>query len=98
LVGGTLPAVEIEQFFPQFKAYNAVVFTDFVSHEVVTAWSHFCRAHGIKFIVSSVDGVFTRLLTDFGPEFVINDKNGEEIPEVMIKDITADGRVELLQG
>jgi hypothetical protein len=29
-------------------------------------------------IVASVTGVYARLINDFGPEFVVLDKNGEE--------------------
>jgi len=37
----------------------------------------FCRAHKIKLIICSVDGVFARLMNDFGEEFIVEDKNGE---------------------
>ena len=44
-------------------------------------------------------GVFTRVINDFGASFEVLDKNGEELPDVMIKGIEADAEeaiVELL--
>jgi hypothetical protein len=62
------------------------------------AWSAFCRKHKIKFIVSSVEGLFARLINDFGEEFEVLDKNGEQGNEVMVKEISNSnpGRVDLL--
>jgi len=60
--------------------------------------NQFCRSKKIKFIAASVDGVFARCFNDFGEHFEILDKNGEETPELIIKEIANDqtGRVTLL--
>lgn len=34
------------------------------------------------------NGLFGKVFNDFGSEFIIQDKNGEELQEVMIKDIS----------
>ena len=38
-------------------------------------------------IVTDQNGVFSRILTDFGPKHVVIDKNGEPLSEVMIQSI-----------
>ncbi len=45
-------------------------------------------------------GVFSRLFCDFGDEFTVIDKNGEEVQEILIKNITCEenGIVTLLDG
>jgi hypothetical protein len=57
---------------------------------IIQTWSRFCRKNKVKLIVSSVNGVYARLLNDFGDEFIVVDKNGEEALEVIIKNITND--------
>jgi hypothetical protein len=44
--------------------------------------------------------LFSRIFNDFGSEFVILDKNGEELQEVMIENISnaEEGVVTLLPG
>lgn len=46
--------------------------------------------YNIKLIVANVDGVFARVLNDFGKEFTILDKDGEELPDVVIKSISSE--------
>lgn len=98
MIDESLPT--IEQNFPEILTYNVVILSDYVTHDTASSWSHFCRRHGIKLIIASVDGVHCRLLNDFGVDFVVVDKNGEEVPEVMITDISNDleGKVRLLEG
>ena len=52
---------------------------------------------GIKFIYFDVRGPFARLFNDFGKEFVVVDKDGEEVKEKWIKEMrkTEDGKVEI---
>ena len=48
----------------------------------------FCRDHGVLFIGSEVRGLFGQLFVDFGSHFVVLDKDGEELKEVLIGGIT----------
>ena len=38
-------------------------------------------------IVADQNGIFSRILTDFGPKHAVIDKDGEEVGEVMIYSI-----------
>jgi ubiquitin-activating enzyme E1 len=60
----------------------------------------FCRKRGIKFICSDCRGVFSRVFNDFGDQFEILDKNGEDLQDTMIQSISNEeaGLVELLQN
>jgi hypothetical protein len=60
----------------------------------------YCRKNNIKFINCDTLGVFSRIFCDFGEEFIVYDKNGEEIQELLIKDISCEenGVVTLLEG
>ena len=40
-----------------------------------------------KFILSEVYGLCSRVFTDFGAKFEVLDKNGEDLQDVMIKEI-----------
>jgi len=46
-----------------------------------------CRQKGIAFIYASQNGLFSKVFNDFGQEFLVLDKDGEELPDVMIKNI-----------
>ena len=69
-------------------------------HATSKAVDDFCRKRGIKFISSDCYGAFSRVFNDFGDQFEILDKNGEELQEVMIQHISNDaaGVVELLKN
>jgi hypothetical protein len=62
------------------------------SHKELALVSRFCREHSprTKLIVADSYGVFTRVINDFGASFEVLDKNGEEVPDVMIKGIEGD--------
>ena len=79
--------------------YNVVIMTD-ADHATSKAVDDFCRKKGIKFISADCHGVFSRVFNDFGDQFEILDKNGEELQDVMIQDISNDteGVVELLKN
>jgi hypothetical protein len=49
---------------------------------------NYCRTKGIKFISADVRGLFTWAFCDFGLDFEIVDKDGEETKEVLISSIT----------
>jgi len=46
---------------------------------VVTFSFIFCRKYKKKFIISDCLGVFSRVFNDFGEQFEVLDKNGEEL-------------------
>ena len=78
--------------------FNVVVLTDMYSESLLTEISAFCHTVGIHFIIANVMGMYSRVFVDFGDKFEIGDKDGEELQEVMIKDISEDGIVTLLDG
>lgn len=84
----------------KLNEYDIVVLTDVSSFETQIAIDQFCRSRGIKFISADVLGPWCRLFTDFGEEFEVADKNGEDPVEVMIKSISCSERgvVTLLPG
>lgn len=80
--------------------YDIVVLTDVPKESSRIAINDFCRKRGIKFITADVYGPWCRLFNDFGDEFEVADKNGEDPVEVMIKSISSaeKGIVTLLTG
>lgn len=77
--------------------YDVVIMTD-ADHATLKAVNQFCRKRGIKFISADCQGVFSRVFNDFGEQFEVLDKNGEELQDVMIQKIGSAeaGVVELL--
>ena len=63
-----------------------------------------CRKHSVKFLLAESAGLCARMFADFGPKFPVLDKNGEELQDVMLKEIKADAKeegkavAELLEG
>ncbi len=67
------------------------------------ALNSFCRNYKTALIVANQNGTFSRVVTDFGADFIVLDNNGEDMQEVMIQDIAWDAAksatvVTLLQG
>ena len=93
-----LPQAENELEKLGLKDYNLVIATE-TDRETLLALDKFCRARGIAFIAADVYGPFSRIFCDFGNEFLVADKDGEEIREVLIKSITNEeqGLVTLLE-
>ncbi|CAI2384890.1 unnamed protein product [Moneuplotes crassus] len=81
------------------KDYDVVIMTE-ASLDSQILVDNYCREHNTKFISADVNGVFCRIFNDFGDEFEVIDKNGEETKELMIKEITNDkeGLVTLQEG
>jgi hypothetical protein len=62
-----------------------------------------CRKNNTAFISAFQNGLFGQVFNDFGETFTVIDKDGEELQEVMIKDISWDEKheatvVTLLEG
>lgn len=65
---------EAENFY---KDYGYIILIDKSQPEIDTA-SKICEKLKIKLIVADCSGVFSRIFCDYGKEFVVFDKNGEE--------------------
>ncbi len=66
------------------------------NHAHFSLVNDFCRKKAVKFMAASVDGVFARCFNDFGDSFEVLDKNGEDTPELIIKEISQSGVVTLI--
>jgi molybdopterin/thiamine biosynthesis adenylyltransferase len=76
---------------------DVIILTD-ADHETAIAINEYCRAKNKKFIYVALAGVFGRVFNDFGENFEVLDKNGEELIDTIIKSISNEekGLVELL--
>jgi hypothetical protein len=72
---------------------NVAVLTDCIgqsfSNQNIGDWNIIARKSGIQTIVADQNGVFSRVLTDFGTKHTVIDKNGEDIEPVIIRSIEA---------
>ena len=59
-----------------------------------------CRQNNVKFLSGECRGAQCRIFNDYGKQFEVLDKNGEQPVEVIIKDITCAqvGVVTLMDG
>lgn len=55
-----------------------IVLTE-ADYATAVAVNDYCRAKGKKFIFTQLAGVFGRVFNDFGDNFEVLDKNGEEL-------------------
>ena len=62
--------------------------------------NQFCNKRNIKFIAADCIGAFSRVFNDFGDNFEVLDKNGEDLLDVVITNISneEEGLVELLHN
>lgn len=84
---------------------KVVILTDMMqfNSEKQKSINNMCRKTKSAFITAYSNGLFGKVFTDFGPEFTVMDKDGEELQEVMIKNIAYDEEKEytvvtLLEG
>ncbi len=70
-------------------SYSVVVLVDQV-YETQVVVSEFCHQNNIKVVVCSTNGVYGKIFTDFGSNFVCNDVDGETYPSSLIASITSD--------
>ena len=52
--------------------------------------NQYCRSKNIHFVATQVRGVFASAFVDFGDNFITRDKDGNQLKEVMIHDISKD--------
>ncbi|CAD8118277.1 unnamed protein product [Paramecium sonneborni] len=86
------------QEYITIEQFDIAILTDVYDYNELICWDNLCRTHNIKLIISNANSVYGRIINDFGNEFKVIDKNGEDIPDVLIKSISLDGVVELLEG
>jgi len=78
-------------FFDQFKC---VILTDAPLSQQI-AIDAYCHKKGIPFLAADTFGVFAWAFADFGPEFVVHDKDGEEHDEILVGNISQGERGKL---
>ncbi|GMM29088.1 E1 ubiquitin-activating protein [Martiniozyma asiatica (nom. inval.)] len=77
------------------QAYQVVVATDLPLAKQLEL-NTLTHKNGIKFITADVRGLFAQAFVDFGDEFTIYDKNGEEPHTGIVSDIEPNGHVTML--
>jgi molybdopterin/thiamine biosynthesis adenylyltransferase len=89
--GPTIPipldASEYEKEPWNFQNIDVFILTE-ADYKTVIAVDNYCRSKGKKFIYTDLKGVFGRVFNDFGDNFEVLDKNGEELQDCMVKSIT----------
>jgi len=75
-----------EKSLKNLKKYNVIVLTE-SDYETAMIINKFCRENKIYLIVCDIYGAAGRIINDFGDEFIVNDKDGEDPKEIMVKEI-----------
>lgn len=88
---------ELDKF--GMNTMNVVILTE-CDYETAIAVNKYCRKRKINFIWADIYGVYGRVINDFGDKFTINDVDGEDLKDCMIKNITneKEGLVTVLDG
>ena len=68
------------------KNFDVIILTE-CDNDILISIDNYCRKNNKKFISCDIFGSVGRLINDFGNEFIVNDKDGEEAKEVMVKNI-----------
>ncbi|GAM23523.1 hypothetical protein SAMD00019534_066980 [Acytostelium subglobosum LB1] len=84
----TTPFQDIVADLTSLKPFKCVILTDCCSLEHQLAINDYCHVNGIHFLVASSAGLFGWVFADFGDDFIVYDKNGEEIKETFVASIT----------
>ena len=75
-----------EKSLANLKKFNVIVLTE-CDYETALIIDKYCRENKIYLIVCDIYGAAGRIINDFGDEFIVNDKDGEDAKEIMVKDI-----------
>ena len=70
----------------KLKKYNVIILTE-CDYDLAIRIDKFCRENKIFLILCDIYGAAGRIINDFGDEFIVNDKDGEDAKEIMIKSI-----------
>ena len=94
-----LPLKESELDTFGLKDFNTVILCD-NDYDTIKAVDAYCRKRNINVIVVNIMGGFARMVNDFGENFIVNDKDGEDAKECMVKEITSEANsvVTVLDG
>ena len=68
-------------------SFSVVIVNDMSIRNQI-AVNQYCRSKNIHFVASQVRGVFASTFVDFGDHFITRDKDGNQLKEVMIHDIS----------
>eukprot|EP00672_Neobodo_designis_P022555 CAMPEP_0174828300 /NCGR_PEP_ID=MMETSP1114-20130205/1243_1 /TAXON_ID=312471 /ORGANISM="Neobodo designis, Strain CCAP 1951/1" /LENGTH=1030 /DNA_ID=CAMNT_0016062013 /DNA_START=130 /DNA_END=3222 /DNA_ORIENTATION=+ len=63
---------------------------------LLTRENALCRANGVRFVSCESRGVACSVFVDTGDEFIVNDKNGEELVTCVVTDVDQDNAVVML--
>ena len=80
----------IDEFCEKIKDYSIIVFTEIQSKDFLIKVDDECRKNNIKLIYGVCFGLTGGIFTDFGPNHVIIDENGEEAKSYFVKSVTKD--------
>ena len=78
---GNLPSDE--KGMEVLKKYNVIVLTE-CDYETAVLIDKFCRENKIFLILCDIYGAAGRIINDFGDEFIVNDKDGEDPKEIIL--------------
>ena len=67
--------------------FNVVIITECDNIDIIKFIDNFCRKNKIYFIYANIYGMFGRIINDFGDNFVVLDKDGEEPKSNLIKNM-----------
>ncbi|GMM36292.1 E1 ubiquitin-activating protein [Saccharomycopsis crataegensis] len=101
------PLSQLNQYVPisiiddleesKLRSFQVIIVTSgLLSLEKQIALNKFTHKNNIKYISADSRGLFAQAFVDFGDEFTIIDKNGEEPLSSMVTDIETDGTVTTL--
>ena len=76
-----------------FKKYNVIILTE-CANDVLIVFDKFCRKNNICLIICDVYGCVGRLINDFGNNFQVIDKDGENIKECYVQNISFEKNLE----
>lgn len=81
------------------KGFQVLIATE-RPHEEQLELNKYCRANGIHFLSVDCYGPYGQIFNDFGSDFEVVDKDGEETVEVLIEDISIEekGIVKVVKG
>lgn len=79
-----------DDIIKNMKLYNVIIITEFMETSFLEKIDEECRKNNIAFIYGCCLGLCCFVFSDFGENFIIKDKNGEEKKTFVIKNISND--------
>eukprot|EP01130_Rhizamoeba_saxonica_P008666 TRINITY_DN3497_c0_g1_i1.p1 TRINITY_DN3497_c0_g1~~TRINITY_DN3497_c0_g1_i1.p1 ORF type:complete len:1135 (+),score=421.45 TRINITY_DN3497_c0_g1_i1:197-3406(+) len=70
--------------------YGVLIITDDVPLETLIRWNEYMRNNGKVFLLALTNGVVNTLFSDFGPEHLVTDENGEPAKANVVVDMATD--------